>query len=74
MSKIGKDSQYSGGEFRRKVDKGLQKVLPGGRQNPIIKACHWAEHMYRAHVAEKEGDYGRAEAERQRARSNSPGK
>ena len=67
-----KDSEYKGGTFLRKVDKGLQRVGID-RNSAFMRKCHAMEHDRRAKIAEKQGDKQRAEAERRRADYNRNG-
>jgi hypothetical protein len=69
MSGIGKDSDYPGGEARRKVDHWLREHGVG-RDHPIQRAAHAIEHTGRGIYSALHGDKGRAEAEFKRAASN----
>ena len=69
MSGAGKDSDYAGGEFRREVDKTLQS-WGVSRDSPAMRVAHAVEHYGRSVAADLDGDHSRAEAERERARSN----
>ena len=68
--KVGRDEDYPGGQFRRKIDHVEQRVLPGGRDNEWVRRAHYLEHQGRALYSEMKGDKERARAERERARSN----
>ena len=65
----GKDEDYAGGTFLRAIDHGLQNIGIS-RDSNFMKWAHKQEHLRRARIAEREGDYERAAAERKRAESN----
>lgn len=66
-ARLGRDSEYLGGEWRRKIDKAWAKtgVAEGTRH-----VCHGVEHVGRAASALMGGDVPRAGAEIQRARQH----
>jgi len=67
--KIGKDNDYVGGTFLRKVDKTLQNV-GFSRDGSFMQIYHKAEHKRREFIARINGDTATAEAERKRASEN----
>ena len=67
--KVGKDSDYAGGEALRSVDKKLQS-WGLSRDSPLIRCGHAIEHMRRGVIAEWQGDVARAQAEYARAKQN----
>ena len=69
MSGIGKDSEYPGGEGRRKIDHWLRDHGMD-RDHPIQRAAHAAEHTGRAIYSALQGNFDRAGAELDRAGQN----
>ena len=69
MSGIGKDSDYPGGEARRKVDHWMRDHGIG-RDHPIQRAGHFIEHTGRGVYSAVTGNLDRAGAEFQRAGQN----
>ena len=69
MSDIGKDSEYPGGEGRRKIDYWLREHGIG-RDHLIQRVCHAVEHTGRAIYSALQGNFVRADAEIQRAGEN----
>ena len=69
MSGIGADSDYIGGEGRKKFDHWLGDIGIG-RDHPIRRLGHAAEHTGRGIVSFFQGNFDRAGAEFQRAGSN----
>ena len=69
MSGIGADSDYFGGEDRRKIDHWLGDHGIG-RDHPIRRFGHAVEHTGRGIASIFQGNFDRAGAEFQRAGSN----
>jgi len=69
MSKVGKDSEYYGGEMARKIDKVIQKIVP--RDSNFMNFAHGQVHAKRGMEQWLiKGDNEKAKSEFERAQEN----